>query len=560
MPLYSYYGEIMKKKILIALIIFIAIVIVGISIFLISNYKKDAKKVEAMMFELYSTGTCETGNGKVGIHDPSIVKAQDGTYYIFGSHGCAAKSTDLITWESVACGISDNNKMLVSSGKTLREEYSEPLSWTDAFQTINNYERENWQTNIWAADVIYNKSMGKYCYYGSSSVWGQTASVIWMATSDNIEGPYEYSNCIVYSDFNKMMGENKYIRANSMHYSFTNILNVLSKDEVENAPYFNENGEYNGAVYPNCIDPALIYDNDGNLWMSYGSYFGGVFLMPLCEETGLPDYEYMKNTDGFDNYFGKKIIMTTSANELSGEGPYITYDKETDYYYLFVSYSGLNSLGGYNIREYRSKNIEGPYLDAKGNSALDNLNTGVKLFSNYRFDCMEKAYLSGGHSSCLVTDDGEIFHIYHTRFNNGQENYESRVHQMVRTEDGWLTVLPFEYAGEKITQNTIDKNQLYGEYEFIVHGTETKKTDSWAYINNIITPTQTIILNPDFTISGDIVGTWSVKDNTNYITLKINNETYNGIICIQKDESENKTEKIVFSAMGVNEALWGVKK
>ena len=73
-----------------------------------------------MMFELYSTGTCETGNGKVGIHDPSIVKAQDGTYYIFGSHGCAAKSTDLITWQSVACGISDNNKMLVPSGKTLR--------------------------------------------------------------------------------------------------------------------------------------------------------------------------------------------------------------------------------------------------------------------------------------------------------------------------------------------------------------------------------------------------------------------------------------------------------
>lgn len=560
MPLYSYYGEIMKKKILIVLIIFIAIVIVGISIFSISNYKKDAKKVEAIMFELYSTGTCETGNGKVGIHDPSIVKAQDGTYYIFGSHGCAAKSIDLITWQSIACGISDNNKMLVPSGKTLREEYSEPLSWTDAFQTINNYERENWQTNIWAADVIYNKSMGKYCYYGSSSVWGQTASVIWMATSDNIEGPYEYYNCIVYSGFNKMMGENKYIRANSMHYSFTNILNALSKDEVENAPYFNENGEYNGAVYPNCIDPALIYDNDGNLWLSYGSYFGGVFLMPLCEETGLPDYEYMKSTDGFDNYFGKKIIMTTGANELSGEGPYITYDKETDYYYLFVSYSGLNSLGGYNIREYRSKNIEGPYLDAKGNSALDNLNTGVKLFSNYRFDCMEKAYLSGGHSSCLVTDDGEIFHIYHTRFNNGQENYESRVHQMARTEDGWLTVLPFEYLGEKITQNTIDKNQLFGEYEFIAHGTETKKTDSWAYINNIITPTQTIILNPDFTISGDIVGTWSVKDNTNYITLKINNEIYNGVICIQKDESENKTEKIVFSAMGVNEALWGVKK
>lgn len=558
MPLFVY-GGIMKKKIKVIVSLFLAIVIIGIGIFSISNYQKDAKKVEALMFELYSTGTCETGDGRVGIHDPSIVKSEDGVYYIFGSHGCAAKSADLVSWQSIACGISDTNGLLVTSGKTLREEYSEPFSWTDAFQTINNYEKENWQTNIWAADVIYNKEMGKYCYYGSTSVWGQTASVIWMATSENIEGPYEYSSCVVYSGFNKMMGENNFIRANSMHYSFTNITEALSKDEIESAPYFNELGEYNGGAYPNCIDPAVFYDKNGQLWMSYGSYFGGIFLMALCEDSGLPDYEYMKNTEGFDSYFGKKIIMTTGANELSGEGPYITYDSESEYYYLYISYSGLNSLGGYNIREYRSKTVDGPYLDSMGNSALDDLNTGIKLFGNYRLDGLEKAYLSGGHSSCIITDDGKAFQVYHTRFNNGQENFETRVHQMARTKDGWLTVLPFEYKGETIDKNGIDKNQLCGEYEFVAHGTETKKTDSWAYVNNIISPIQTVVLNLDGTLSGDVNGVWSIKENSPYITFTINGTTFNGVACQQRDEGKNE-EKIVFSAIGSNETIWGVKK
>ena len=33
----------------------------------------------------------------VAVHDPSIIKAEDGFYYIFGSHMAAAKSADLST-------------------------------------------------------------------------------------------------------------------------------------------------------------------------------------------------------------------------------------------------------------------------------------------------------------------------------------------------------------------------------------------------------------------------------------------------------------------------------
>lgn len=565
----------MRNKKRVFVIIFIVFLILCLCVGAVTINSKDAKRVKAKMFKLYATGTCETGNGRVAIHDPSIVQAEDGTYYIFGSHGCAAKSTDLINWTSIACGISDSNSLLVPEGKTLREALGEPLSWTDAYQTVNHYAEGDWQTNIWAADVIFNKAMGKYCYYGSSSVWGKTASVIWLATSDNIEGTYEYTDSLVYSGFNNLKGEMSFLRANSMHYSFSNLTEVLSKEEIENSYYFTESGEYDGSVFPNCIDPAVFYDNDGNLWMLYGSYYGGIYLMPLCEETGLPDYEYMKNTEGYDAYYGKRLIMLTLANELSGEGAYITYDSKTEYYYLFVSYGALNSLGGYNIREYRSKTVDGAYLDAAGNSALGDLNTGAKLFGSYRFENMETAYLAAGHSSCIEAE-GKLFQVYHTRFNNGTDNYETRIHQMARTENGWAVVLPFEYSGETINENGYSIAEICGEYEFVAHGNITNGASSWVYVDRLIAPIQSITFNADGTITGlkkyesvkdntavsskDVSGTWSVTDGTAYATFVIDGVTYEGVFCIQKDETD-KTEKLVFSAMGNNnECIWGVKK
>jgi arabinan endo-1,5-alpha-L-arabinosidase len=159
----------------------------------------------------------------------------------------------------------------------------------------------------------------------------------------------------------------------------------------------------------------------------------------MCKDTGLPDYEYMKNTEGYDFYFGKRIIATTPDNDLSGEGPEIVYDENSGYYYLFVSYGGLDSLGGYNIRQYRSKSPDGPYLDAKGNSATDITNTGVKILGNYTLGCLDTAYLSGGHSSCFRTDDGKLLKVPQSKLENADcEN--SQAPGTVLSLDGTITV------------------------------------------------------------------------------------------------------------------------
>lgn len=540
-----------------------------------------AEKIEARQFDLPGDGSCYVGDGRVSIHDPSIVQDKNGTYYTFGSHACAGKSTDLLNWENVACGVNDNNKMLVSEGSTLREALKNPLSWTDTYQQCKGYSDENWETAVWAADVVYNETMGKYCYYACSSVWGTAHSVIWFGTSDNIEGPYENIKSIVYSGFDKIT-RGDFVPKYSTHYSFTNLSSLmeegkLSLKDVRNAPWYTEDGYYDSGNYPNAIDPTVFYDENGDLWMVYGSYSAGVFIIPLDENTGEPDYKYMKNTDGYDIYYGKRISRTNEMNEWSGEGPYITYDPVSDYYYFYLTYCGLNALGGYNIREYRSKNVDGPYLDAAGNDAADYVNSGVKLFGNYKFDCLDTAYLAGGHSSSIVTKDGKMFQVYHTRFNYGNEGHQVRVHQMARTRNGWSVVLPFEYQGETIENKEYSAQEICGEYEFINHGSVSNGCADWADVENIIAPTQTITLNADGTITGlkvyesikentavssrDVSGTWKTVDGTAYVNFVIDGITYEGVFCKQKDESSDKTEKLVFSAVGNNnECIWGVKK
>ena len=539
-----------------------------------------AKKVEARQFALSGDESCEAGDGRVSVHDPSVVSAQNGSVYVFGSHGCAAKTTDFRHFVNVASGVNDNNRLLVPTGGSLRKELSAPLSWTDAYQQLHQYEDSRWETGVWAADVIYNETMKKYCYYACSSVWGTPHSVIWFGTSDSIEGPYENIKCIVYSGFDRLT-KKRLVPAHPTHYSFTNLSVLLKKGtlsykEVRSAPWFTEDGYYNLFDFPNAIDPTVFYDKDGALWMVYGSYSGGVFLLPLEEATGEPDYRAMRETEGYDLYYGKRLFRSNEMNEGTGEGPYITYDPIRDDYYLFITYAGLNALGGYNIREYRSKTVDGPYLDAAGNDALDNLNSGVKLFGNYRFSCLETAYLAGGHSSALVTADGKMFQVYHTRFNLGNEWHQVRVHQMARTESGWAVVLPFEYADETIDETGGDAAFLPGEYEFVNHGSISNGCSDWADADNIIAPTQHITLNADGSITGlkvyesikentsvssrDVSGSWRVKNGTAYLTLTIDTKAYEGVFCRQKEENTGR-ETIVFSAVGENnECVWGVKK
>ncbi|MCM1115729.1 MAG: glycoside hydrolase family 43 protein [Clostridium sp.] len=523
-----------------------------------------AEKVEAIIKALPGDALSFDDSNGVSVHDPSLFRAEDGTYYVTGSHIAMAKSNDLINWSTVSAGVFDSNKTLVKDGSTLRESYADAFAWCDAAQTQWDRSDEEWETNVWASDIIYNKAMGKYCYYASSSVWGTTASVIWFATSDSPEGTYEFQKCFIYSGFNKQkkLGQIKY----PTHYSFTNIGELIENgtftaEEVEAQRWFDDKGKYDCSygVAPNCIDPAPFYDKDGNLWLTYGSFSGGIYVMPLDEKTGLPNYDQMKNTDGYDMYFGKQISCTNEATEGTGEGPFITYDKENDYYYFFLTYGGLGALDGYNIREYRSKNPDGPYVDTAGNDATDMINTGTKIIGNYKFSSINNAYLSGGHSSCLVDNDGKIYQAYHTRYNDGEGNFHNvKIHQMLRTSDGWLTMLPLAYNGE--TAKAVSINDIAGSYEIILFDDETHKAQDWSTIEDTIEPTVNAVIDKDgkFTIEGKSCD-FKLIDGTYNFELNFDGVQYNGAFCEGTDDSGKKVMTI--SALSnTNRTLWAVSK
>ena len=138
------------------------------------------------------TGDVSSG---VAVHDPSIYE-EDGTYYIFGSHMSAAKSDDLLHWESIADGYNKTNPVYGQIYDVADEAFAYAGSKNSLIQTDDK------KTHVWAPDVIYNKTTGLYyMYYCTTSTWN--ASNLCYGTSETIEGPYEWQGALIYSGFDK---------------------------------------------------------------------------------------------------------------------------------------------------------------------------------------------------------------------------------------------------------------------------------------------------------------------------------------------------------------------
>lgn len=502
-----------------------------------------------------------TKQTSVSIHDPSVTLVTNADnqkeFYLFGSHLAEAKSSDLVTWEvpfSTEYENMEDNLLFENTKDTLAETFE--WSGYDDADSAGGY-------NIWAPDVIWSAeyqwadgSTGAYLlYYSASSTWRRSA--IGLAVAKTIEGPYSYSDTIIYSGFTKEDSTDGSER--NTNYQGTNIPDLIKSGLVAgfNDKWVIEAGQtYNTDYAPNAIDPALFYDVEGKLWLTYGSWSGGIFLLEVDATTGIPKYPGKDATtkDGrvIDRYFGTKI---SGGFHQSGEGPYIVYDKETGFYYLFVTYGGLSAKGGYNMRLFRSVEPDGPYVDAQGNSpvlskGVQNSDYGIKLMGNYQFSQQKMGYRAAGHNSAVI-DESQWYLIYHTRFNNRGENHEVRVHQMFRNAAGWPVPVPYAYTGDNSQPISVSCDEVAGEYEYLNHGTDNGKT---------MLKTQKINLTNDGQITGAVTGTWKSKEK-GLVTLTINQVVYEGIFYYQSNQEVATNSKVLtFSAIGTNnETIWGSK-
>lgn len=440
---------------------------------------------------------------EVTVHDPSVIKV-DGTWYVFGSHLAGAKTDDLMNWTLIDSDVKTDNLIIPNP----KEELKEAFEWAKT-------------ETMWAPDVIQLADGKFYMYYchceGSSPL-----SAMGIAVSDNVEGPYK------------------------------NLGVILKSGQDADTPD-EDGGIYDSTIEPNAVDPCVFFDAEGRLWMVYGSYSGGIYILELDAQTGFP----------LEKGYGKKLL---GGNHLRIEAPYILYSPETEYYYLFLSFGGLASDGGYNIRVCRSENPDGPYLDVEGQDMIECKGPvgsffddstagkyGVKLMGNFSFPYVEgengkfrNGYVSPGHNSATYDEEtGEYFLFFHTRFEGKGEEHQVRVHQMFMNEDGWPVVSPYRYTGEKLED--IDESVIPGAYKVFNH------------MHNISSVTRTsddIVLNADHTVSGAFEGTWELK-NGHEAVIVLNGIEYKGEWVVEWDQFGYKNV-VTFTALSdKGYAVWG---
>ena len=510
--------------------------------------------------DLANAYATQTITGRIAVHDPSIVMDVTGSkYYIYGSHLGRAytyASGNYQIWNTFKTGEENAG----TSNSLFADVNGKLVNFKDAYSTqlvkkVKNYKGEEvdfpnfdahaWQAkgnNVkgmqWAPDVIYNKTMKKWCMYMSLN-GDNWCSTIVCFISDDLEGPWIYQGPVVCSGFSGRYAHNGF--AASGDWKNTDLAIATGCTSLPQRYNTDEWSPYG----PNCIDPCVFYDDDDNLWMSYGSWFAGIFMIKLDKENGLRDYTntYPYQVKGVtttagaananatsDPYFGKKIA---GGWGVSGEASYI--QKVGKYYYLFMSYGGLTAAGGYQIRVFRSEKPDGPYKDCLTSTGIDAMygkyilnfggdakrDEGVKLFGNYQWETMPNAELAQGHNSAIVDHKGRALIVYHTRFNNGTEGHEVRVHQLFVNQDGWLVAAPYEFSGETYTDNDIATQQLYeateveGDYQIIAHP-YCQNTAAMAYEKPV-----TIHLNADGSISGEYTGKWELVSGTSYINFTL---------------------------------------
>lgn len=422
-------------------------------------------------------------SGTVGSHDPCIIKdPKSGIYYSY--------STD---------NLFDNTK----PGKGIQIRKSTDLqNWSYVgvalsekaiIEAQDNSEGNPVTETFWAPDIKYVN--GEYrLYYAATKAFGSSESRIWLAVAENAEGPFENRGVV-----------------------------VSSWKDAENS----------GG--PNAIDPDIISTQDGKSYMAYGSFFEGIYLKELGKD-GLA----LNKNGASEDYFGTCIAAKGGGSLDGPEGSSVIYNKDTGYYYLFLSYGWLGDT--YDIRVGRSKNVQGPYEDYAGNKMNDTLwgvTTGTKLACSYKFSATKPGGLqkntnsdwkwggfrAPGHGVPFQDDNGSYYFVHHIRDgaeiyhsnSNGQSSYFMHYLMVRKMEfvNGWPVLSPEPYAGE--AEQPIASKYLAGNWQTILF--TDNSNDQKSAVNTVLNKLNN--KGEGIVNYAGVAGTWIYEADKNQIIVQL---------------------------------------
>jgi arabinan endo-1,5-alpha-L-arabinosidase len=300
--------------------------------------------------------TLEGDTGRV--HDPCIIKCKN-TYYVFSTGGRT-----------------DEGVIPIRTSK-------DQTHWTKAGFVLTALP--DWVKSeipgargAWAPDISFYS--GKYHLYYAVSTFGSRNSAIGLAT-------------------------NRTLDPSDPEYNWKDEGMVVRSHQTDDW---------------NAIDPNLVIENAQNVWLTWGSFWGGIKMRRVDPSTGK-----LSQTD-VTMY---SLCARPREEPVGGsvEAPFIV--RHGDWWYLFVSYDrccrGSNST--YNIVVGRARRVTGPYFDGAGKPMMEGGGTSV-------INATTPSWRGPGHEAILQEPDQDylVFHAY-----DGKTGIPYLQISTLVWEDGW---------------------------------------------------------------------------------------------------------------------------
>ncbi len=507
--------------------------------------------------------------GAYDVKDPSVFYDEEsGMYYCFGSDNVVVKSKDLVNWSGRTTYF-EHPENASSNAVISFSQFDSVAKWAKAHgysedETLS--DKDNDRTPI--APEIVKIDGTYYLYFSLSKVNGSNESAIFCVKTNNLAQSISTKE-------------------------WEDVGLVISTCAGERA---------------NAVHPSVLVD-DGKVYMTYGGYYsqgGEINLLELNAKNGLLLDSGSINGEGgkISASHGKKTfrsgVLVAKPGAVPGmsdnkgslvSGADIVYNKDTGYYYLFVTYGYEGT--SYNVRVARSKDIEGPYTDAWGQKmdeyAKDMYSTGTMLMSGYNFTNSSQgrvSYTNVGRASIgspnvIKTSDGgwfvasqsQLYYKVDSTITTGSTMAEEKgiktnsapcleVRELFWNESGWPMSMPEVYSGEA-AKGGVKLKELYGNWDIIVFDSTSDKDDYRAVSRSqsqIVSVMQkAVISQKDIKKDNGLnPGTSFAKSGKGY-TITVDSVEYTVYARTLWDWELNEGSIVIFGTGEDGSLLWGKK-